>query len=70
MPAIQALGKREPGLELNALLSTREMHTAPTSSRIDHRVMRDFPLDSARARLTQVSARKPPGARKTWASEI
>src|SRR6476620_11225564 len=24
----------------------------PTSSRIDHRVMRDFPLDSARARLT------------------
>jgi len=29
MPAIQALGKREPGLELNALLSTREMLTAP-----------------------------------------
>ena len=29
MPVIQALGKREPGLELNALLSTREMLTAP-----------------------------------------
>jgi hypothetical protein len=29
MPVIQALGKREPALELNALLSPREMLTAP-----------------------------------------